>query len=137
VGARSTRLHADDVTVGSPTRYIPNTIASAAEYLKLTSYENEVMTTLAEHGDDLKIGIKCSSASTDYWTTFDDFRLYYYGKISFDTSIDLIEIDEQNGIDNQEHSTKVYNLQGIEVADSLDGLPQGIYIINKKKVIVK
>ena len=41
------------------------------------------------------------------------------------------------GIGEQEYSTKVYNLQGVKVADSLEGLPQGIYIVNKKKVIVK
>ncbi len=137
VGARSARLHADDVTVGSPTRYIPNTTASAAAYFKLSVYENEVITALPEHGDDLKIGIKCSSASTDYWTIFDDFRLYYFGKMNPNTAIDLIETDEHTGIDGQGCSTEVYNLQGVKVSDSLDGLPQGIYIINRKKVIVK
>ena len=139
IGARTTRLHADDVAVGSPTRYIPNTIASAAAYLQYSTYENEVITTLAECGDDLRIGVKCSSASTGYWTIFDDFRLYYYGTMTYDTvnDIDLIEIDEQTGIGEQEYSTKVYNLQGVKVAETLDGLPQGIYIVNKKKVIVK
>ncbi|MBR3858752.1 MAG: hypothetical protein IKJ18_01870, partial [Bacteroidaceae bacterium] len=140
IGARTTRLHADDVTVGSPTRYIPNTIASAAAYLQYSTYENEVITTLAECGDDLKIGIRCSSASTNYWTAFDDFRLYYYGKLTPEivTEIDLVEMDgERGGVDRQELNIGVYNLQGVKVAESIDGLSQGIYIINKKKVVIK
>ena len=32
---------------------------------------------------------------------------------------------------------EVYNLHGQKVGDSLEGLPRGIYIVNKKKVFVK
>jgi hypothetical protein len=139
IGARTTRLHADDVAVGSPTRYIPNTMASAAAYLQYSTYENEVITTLAECGDDLRIGVKCSSASTGYWTVFDNFRLYFYGTMTYDTvtDIDLIEVEEDTNHDDPSDRHEVYNLQGVKVADTLDGLPQGIYIVNKKKVIIK
>ena len=34
-------------------------------------------------------------------------------------------------------NTNVYNLQGIKVGNSLEGLPKGIYIQNKKKYIIK
>lgn len=136
-GARATRLHDDDVTVGSPLRYIPNTMASAAAYLKLSAYENEVLTTLDKAGQDLKIGLRCTSSSTDYWTIFDDFRLYYYGTLTPDevNDIDMIEMDGHAETYGQ--GTGVYNLQGVKVADTPDGLPQGIYIINRKKVVVK
>jgi hypothetical protein len=53
------------------------------------------------------------------------------------TDIDPIEVEEDTNHDDPSNRHEVYNLQGVKVADSLDGLPQGIYIVNKKKVIVK
>jgi hypothetical protein len=34
-------------------------------------------------------------------------------------------------------NSDAYNLQGIKVGTSLEGLPKGIYIQNKKKHIIK
>ena len=137
-GARRSRLHADDVEVGNPVRYIPNTMASAEAYLKLTSYENEVATSLTESDSDLKIGIKCTSAGSGYWSVFDNFRLYYYGTIAPETvtAIDRIEADESADAGN-DNSAEVYNLHGQRVGNSLNGLPRGIYIVNKRKVFVQ
>lgn len=137
-GARRTRLHADDVEVGTSTRYIPNTMASAEAYLKLSTYENEVATRLDDEGASLKIGIKCSSAGTNYWSVFDNFRLYYYGTISPETvtAIDKVEADETVGEDSDK-PVEVYNLHGQKVGNTLEGLPRGVYIVNKKKVLVQ
>lgn len=45
------------------------------------------------------------------------------------------------GVENIESgvtvASPVYNLQGVKVADTLEGLPEGIYISNGKKVMVK
>lgn len=45
------------------------------------------------------------------------------------TGIDGIMIDPQSG------NEKVYNMSGQYVGNSLDELPQGIYIVNGKKVV--
>lgn len=137
-GARRSRLHADDVEVGNPKRYIPNSMASAEAYLKLTSYENEVATSLAEGDSDLKIGIKCTSAGSGYWSVFDNFRLYYYGTITPETVTAIDKIETEESVDAEDtNSAEVYNLHGQRVGNSLNGLPRGIYIVNKKKVFVR
>jgi hypothetical protein len=138
-GARTARLHSEDVTVGSPTRYIPNSMASAAAYLKLTTYENEVVTALEESVQDMTIGIKCTTTGSGYWAIFDDFRLYYYGTMSPETvtDIDLIEVEESSDYPSESNGIEVYNLQGVKVAEALEDLPRGIYIVNRKKVLVR
>ena len=137
-GARRTRLHSEDVEVTNPKRYMPNSMASAAAYLKLSTYENEVATALDEDGSSLKIGVKCTSAPSNYWSVFDNFRLYYYGTITPETvtSIDKIESDATVGEGTDDY-VEVYNLHGQKVGNSLEGLPRGIYIVNKKKVLVQ
>ena len=53
------------------------------------------------------------------------------------TDIDLIEMEENSGYSGQSNGVEVYNLQGVKVADSLEDLPRGIYIVNKKKILVR
>ena len=138
-GARTARLHSEDVTVGSPTRYIPNSMASAAAYLKLTTYENEVVTALEEPVQNMTIGIKCTTTGSGYWSIFDDFRLFYYGTMTPETvtDIDLIEVEENSDYPSESNGIEVYNLQGVKVAEALEDLPRGIYIVNRKKVLVR
>lgn len=137
-GARRTRLHDEDVEVTNPKRYMPNSMASAAAYLKLSTYENEVATALDEDGSSLKIGVKCASAPSNYWSVFDNFRLYYYGTITPETvtSIDKIESEDTVGEGTDDY-IEVYNLHGQKVGNTLNGLPRGVYIVNKKKVLVQ
>ena len=131
--ARTSKLGGVEASVGSPTRYIPDNMEAASKYFAKGLYENEVMAELASNGQSLKIGLRCSSSSDGYWTIFDNFRLYYYGDMTKDhiTGIDAVE----TGADNV--PAAVYNLQGQKVGDSLEGLPRGIYIVNKKKVLVR
>jgi hypothetical protein len=84
---------------------------------------------------NLKLGIKQTTASSYYWTFFDNFRLYYYGPVTKNhvTDIDSVETDaKQNAA-----STSVYNLYGQKVGESLENLPRGIYIQGGKKIYVK
>jgi len=131
--ARTSKLGGVEASVGSPTRYIPDNMEAASKYFAKGLYENEVMAELASNGQSLKIGLRCTSSSDGYWTIFDNFRLYYYGNMTKDhiTDIDEVEI----GADNV--PAAVYNLHGQKVGDSLEGLPRGIYIVNKKKVLVR
>lgn len=131
--ARASKLGGTEAAVGSPVRYIPDNMEAASKYFARGLYENEIMTELAEGKNSLKIGLRCSSSSDGYWTIFDNFRLYYYGDMTKDhiTDIDAVETETDNV------PVVVYNLQGQKVGDSLEGLPRGIYIVNKKKVLVR
>lgn len=57
---------------------------------------------------------------------------YWFLPVSFEwsytSSIETIT-------NNKPHNSYVYNLQGIKMGNSLDGLPKGIYIQNGKKII--
>ena len=131
--ARASKLGGTEAAVGSPVRYIPDNMEAASKYFARGLYENEIMTELAEGKHSLKIGLRCSSSSDGYWTIFDNFHLYYYGDMTKDhiTDIDAVETEADNV------PVVVYNLQGQKVGDSLEGLPRGIYIVNKKKVLVR
>lgn len=134
--ASEKRVSTEDVSTGSPTVYMPNTLLSANRYFNKNLYDNEVVTQLENDDSNLRVGLKCTTAYTSYWTVFDNFRLYYYGNLSKD---DVIS-DIQDALWETEHFNKtndVYNLQGVKMGTSLDGLPAGVYIINNKKVFVK
>jgi hypothetical protein len=134
VGVSSSRVHSDDLAVSSPSGYVPNTMASGAAYFNKGYYDNEMMFELTAT-TNLKLGIKQTTASSYYWTFFDNFRLYYYGPVTKNhvTGIDSVETDaKQNAA-----STSVYNLYGQKVGESLENLPRGIYIQGGKKIYVK
>jgi hypothetical protein len=59
---------------------------------------------------------------TYYW-------VLYYTSVNEKTSINPIMCVQTNNA--------VYNLQGRKVGNSLEGLPKGVYIQNKKKQVVK
>ena len=133
--ASSTQLHSEDVTVGSPTVYIPNSMVSAAAYFKKGYYANEVLTTMNTQGGTVKIGLRGTVSNSGYWTIFDNFHLYYYGSMSTGT---ITGIDEMEAEDEAvETDNAVYNVQGQYLGTSIEGLPAGIYIVNGKKILVK
>ena len=129
--ASKAKLHSDDLAMSSPTAYVPNTMASAAAYFKKGHYDNELLFELSKE-TDLKLGIRQSTSASYYWTIFDNFRLYSYGCMSKDN---VAGIDTTEKEDAMNHD--VYNMHGQKVGDTLDGLPQGIYIVNKRKVVVR
>lgn len=131
--ASKTKLHSDDLTMSSPTAYVPNTMASAAAYFKKGHYDNELLFELSKE-TDLKLGIRQSTSASYYWTIFDNFRLYSYGCMTQEevTAIDIVEMPADS-----DNSGEVYNLHGQKVGTALEGLPRGMYIMNNKKVIIK
>lgn len=130
--ASEKKIHNDDLTISSPTAYVPCSISSGVAYFNKGFYENELMFEL-EEAKNLRIGIRQSTATSLYWTFFDNFRLYYYGNMTKDHITDIDEVE--SGSDNV--PAAVYNLHGQKVSDSLEGLSPGIYIVNKKKVLVR
>ena len=130
-GAGETKLHNDDLEMSSPKAYVPNTMASAAAYFAKGRYDNSLEFTL-DKVTDLKVGVKQSTSNTSYWTVFDNFRLYYYG-----TKYSEIESGVEAGPIGETSPKAICNIYGQKVADSLEGLPSGIYIRDGKKVWVK
>lgn len=118
----------------SPVTYIPNDMQSAGAYFGKSLYDNEVFTDLATDGSSLKIGIRCTSSSSMYWTIFDNFRLYYYGSMKSDVVTSIADIAPAT----QPETEGVYTIDGRKVrsnASNLDGLPKGIYIVGGRKVV--
>ena len=109
--------------VGSPVRYVPNNMESAAAYFGKGLYENTVETTLVSNNQTLQFGIRGASYVSSDWTIFDNFRLYYYGG-STDSQDPAAEADGYDitdamapylgtgslkGWDNQGMATNYYN----------------------------
>ena len=104
--------------------YVPNSMPGAAQYFAKGLYENEVRVTLAEPGD-LKIGVRCTSSSSKYWTLFDHFRLYYYGN---DLPVGITKTD----VGERQSNENVFDLSGRRVGRS--SARHGIYLVGKRKV---
>lgn len=134
VDAQSKKLGVgSESAVGS--KYVPNDMQSASKYFAQGLYENTVKATTTRR-TTLYLGMKSASTGSvvSYWTIFDNFRLYYYGQEEPTTGI--TEVKAEKAVSQQ----GVYTLGGQLVrrnAQSLEGLPQGIYIVNGKKVVVK
>lgn len=131
-GAGETRLHSDDLTMSSPKAYVPNTMASASAYFADGRYENSLVFSLSSVMN-LKLGIKQNTSTTASWVVFDNFRFYYYGSMSKDQVTGI----EQAEIEGVAPRTAIYNIYGQKVAESLDGLPSGLYIRDGKKILIK
>ena len=128
--ASATKLHNDDYEAASQT-YVPNTMASSAAHFAKGYYDNSLLFNLTA-ATNLQLGIRQSVSATYYWTIFDNFRLYYYGSMTIDMVTDVETIAVENAAPHA-----VYNMQGQKVADSLEGLSQGLYICNGKMIMVK
>lgn len=119
--------------VAAGTKYVPNNMQAASQYFSKHLYENSAKVTTTRKAN-LTIGIKGTNSASSYWTIFDNFRLYYYGKEVPSTSIK--EVNE----DKPQCHRGVYTLSGQLVrseTDNLVGLPSGIYIVDGKKLVVK
>lgn len=104
-------------------------MVGAEKYFAKGLYDSSVDGQLKTKGTTLRIGIKCSSASSAYWTMFDSFRLYFFGGAH---ATDGINILEEDGAETG-HRHVIYDLQGRRIGT----LPKkGLYIIDGKKVII-
>ena len=137
--AQRSKLGGTETAVGSPTRYIPNDMQAASKYFKKGLYEN-VLTMQNRRAQALTLGIRSESRGSKFWTVFDNFRLYYYGSMSksdVESGVEELELPNTN---QSIWPCNVYNIIGQCVrynANTLDGLPAGLYIVGGKKMIVK
>lgn len=100
-------------------------------------YDNELVFNHTNASKELvlAVGIYGIRQTSTVWVN--GFKLFYYGDEDNATDVKSIETTETA---NANAGHDVYNLQGIKVrahANTLQGLPQGIYIVNGKKVILR
>lgn len=115
-------------------KYVPDDMQSAHAYFEKGLYENTLKYT-TKYKLTITLGLKGDNALSSCWVIFDNFRLYYYGEKE-PVASGIQEIKVENSAAKQ----GVYTLGGQKVkdqAEDLQDLPQGIYIINGKKVVVK
>ena len=108
--------------------YIPNSMAGAEAYFAKGLYESSVTAETTATGS-LKVGLRCTIAPTYYWTMFDHFRLYFFGKNRLP-----LGIEETAAGASRQNGNAVYDLSGRRLS-SPDQLKHGIYIVNGKKYI--
>ena len=114
--------------------YAPNCMEGASRYFAKGLYENTVMLDNTKSGATFKVGLRCTSAPSYYWTMFDHFRLYFYGQNQTVTGIDEKLIT--NAEESELQSDKAwFTIDGRR----LSGKPnaKGIYIHGNQKVMIK
>ena len=137
--AQRSKLGGTEISVGTPTRYIPNDMQAASKYFKKGLYEN-TLTMQNRRVQALTLGIRSESRGSKFWTVFDNFRLYYYGSMSksdVESGVEELELPNTN---QSIWPCNVYNITGQCVrynANTLEGLPAGLYIVGGRKIIVK
>ena len=135
-GAQETKVGVGtEVGVGSPQVFVPNTMQAVAAYFARGLYENELTAEFETKGD-IRLGIRCSTSNDSYWSIFDDFRLYYFGRLTAEqvTAIDETVLLKQKAESGKQHV--VYDLSGRQV-NQTESLRPGIYILDGKKIAVK
>lgn len=116
-------------SVAAATRvHIPNTMQGASNFFAKGLYDNSVMVTTTATAT-FKLGIRCTGVSANYWTCFDNFRLYYYGGLSIDHITPVEPVRAQTDTENAPY----YDLSGRPVARP----KRGLYIRNGKKAIIR
>ena len=83
---RSANITAKDDSKGFTTSngdfFVPNTQAEAAKTFNNGYYSNE-LNFLVEDDGALRIGVKKDDGAENDWAVFDEFRLTYYGELSY------------------------------------------------------
>ena len=114
-------------------KYVPNNMQAASNYFAQGLYENAIQYTRKYKGA-LTLGISGTNVTGNYWTIFDNFRLYSYGKE------DATGISEVNSETTAKYQKGIFTISGQKVsanAEDLKNLPAGIWIVDGKKVMVK
>ena len=110
--------------------YIPNTMEGAQNFFKKGLYDNSVVLTTTVSAT-MKLGIRSTATGgTNFWTIFDNFRLYFHGAYSADqvTPVTSITEDPTTSVGNA-----CYDLSGRRVTNPT----RGLYIRNGKKIIIR
>lgn len=125
--AQATRKSTTDSKLADGT-YVPSSGKYANNYFRSGLYTNSIdFSTTLLTGTNIKLGIKCTMAKADYWTCFNNFRLYFRGDPDV-TAIQHITADHLSA------DAAVYDLSGRRVSNPQQ-LSRGIYIVGGRKVL--
>lgn len=115
-------------TSNSGGKYVPNNMLAASKWFAAGWYDNSVLlkTTTAA---TMKLGIRSTTSNSSYWTTFDNFRLYYYGGYTTD---DVTPVDAIEG-ETPDEDNRYFDLSGRRISKPTKGL----YIVNGRKVFLR
>lgn len=103
-------------------------MTGAEKYFAKGLYDSSVDALFETKGGTLRVGIKCTSTSSAYWTMFDHFRLYFFGGNKPSDGIDVAKSES-----GKEQEGRIYDLQGRRI----NALPKkGLYIVDGKKIVV-
>lgn len=131
--AQQQSLGGREVQVGA-NLYIPDDMEAASLYFDKGLYANSVTTTVDKNGQSLRMGLSVVSAPSNYWCIFDNFKLYFFGRMSKE-EVTAIKTPAIHVAPRQD---KIFTLDGRLVGQNGQGignLPNGIYIINGKKTV--
>ncbi|MBQ8157970.1 MAG: hypothetical protein IJ081_02985 [Prevotella sp.] len=129
-GARTSSIGGGtEAKIGSV--YIPNNMEAASLYFKKNLYDNQVYGALSEEGT-LTVGLRSTSMPSNYWVIFDNFRLYFYGKV---TEEEILGVDAITA-NNNDRPRKIFTIDGRQLSPNVS-LRSGLYIIDGKKVVIK
>lgn len=109
--------------------YVPANAVAANSWFSDGGYQNTLWIELTK-GSTVKIGLRCTSSGTSWWTCFDNFGLEFYGPY-----------DETTGISKPEpnlNEDTLYDLSGREIvspSSSNRKLLKGVYINKGKKIL--
>ncbi len=127
----ATSLHSADKKMTDGT-YVPNTMASAVAHFNAGYYDNEV-TAYIQNGGNITLVVNGTNTNSSNWTILDNFRLYFYGKMTK---------DEVTGIEGvmttpaeRQYDNVIYDLSGRNMGTSVEALAPGLYIQNGKKFV--
>ena len=115
--------------------YIPNCMTGAGKYFAKGLYDSSVAAQVETKGSSLRIGIRCTSSGTAYWTMFDHFRLLFFGNNAASGIQDIEQVDH-----SVDKDCEVYDLSGRRVMSGKlheGSLKPGFYIVNGRKVLLR
>ena len=121
--------HTDKFTYDPYT--FPDNVTTAASAFANGLYRLQMEFTL-DGMSDLRIGLRNFTPSVYDWSCVDNFRLIYIDDIH--TGIEELSVNGQGLMVNG--SSPIYDLSGRRISVS-SVLPRGLYITNRKKVMVK
>ena len=122
-------LHSDDKQLATGV-YVPNVMNGAAQYFAKGLYDNSVNLEQTTSGANLNVGIRSSKSGSYYWTMFDHFRLYFFGK---NRTVVGVEGIQSQPTERWNMGDAIYDLSGRKVTNP----SKGLYIINGRRILVR
>ncbi len=119
----------------SPYTYPDNVSQANTAFNTKQAYTDNGVTTVLYEPGDLRVGIRKTASVGDDWTCFDNFKLVYNPDF---TGVESVVLDnEEEATVNVYSITGVLLRAGVDRSEAVSGLAPGLYIVGKRKVVVR